>query len=76
MSSDGHWKLHLPHEYRTLVKAGNDGSPGKYTKKKIDLSLFDMKNDPYEKVNVIEAYPEIAATLKHCAEQHKKKFYE
>ena len=75
MSSNGHWKLHLPHVYRTLVTAGNDGLPGKYTKKNIDLSLFDMKNDPHETVNVIETYPEIAATLKQYAEQHKNKFY-
>ncbi len=26
----GKWKLHVPHKYRTLVEAGNDGLPGPY----------------------------------------------
>jgi len=75
ISSDGRWKLHLPHNYRTLVEAGNDGMPGKYTNKRIELSLFDMKNDPFEKVNIINKYPQIAAKLKQLAEQHKNRFY-
>jgi len=75
LSADGHWKLHLPHKYRTLVKAGNNGAPGKYTQKQIELSLFDMQNDPYETVNVIGKYPEIAAKLQKFAEQHRNRFY-
>ncbi len=76
ISGDGRWKLHLPHGYASLVEAGRDGIPGKYTTKRIELSLFDMENDPYETENVIERYPEIAARLKELAEEHKKKFYE
>ncbi len=75
ISADGRWKLHLPHTYPTLVEAGKDGLPGSYKRVPIELSLFDMKNDPYEKVNVIEQYPRIAARLQEFAEQHKKKFY-
>lgn len=75
ISGDGKWKLHLPHEYRTLVKPGKDGLPGKYVNKKIELSLFDLENDPYEKVNVIELYPEIAEKLHAYAKDHENRFY-
>jgi arylsulfatase A-like enzyme len=72
---NGRWKLHLPHGYRMLVKAGNDGMPGKYIANKIGLSLFDMKTDPVETTNVIDKHPGIAEKLKQYAEQHKRNFY-
>lgn len=75
VTGDGQWKLHLPHGYRSLVTAGKDGQPGKYERKQIGLSLFDMVNDPYETKNVIDEHPEIAARLKALAEKHKKEFY-
>ncbi len=75
ISSDGRWKLHLPHSYRTLVKVGRDGMPGKYTQKKIGLSLFDMEKDPYETTNVLEEHPAVAGRLKELAERHQQKFY-
>lgn len=75
MSGDGHWKLHLPHSYRTLVTAGEGGMAGKYKQTEIELSLFDMENDPYETTNVIDKYPDIAEELMGFAEQHKAKFY-
>ena len=76
ISGDGRWKLHLPHQYATLVKAGRDGMPGEYTLNQIELSLFDMRNDPYERYNVIEQYPQRAAELQRFAQQHKKRYYE
>jgi arylsulfatase A-like enzyme len=75
LSGDGRWKLHLPHGYRTLVKPGNDGKPGKYKQARIELSLFDMEKDPFETTNVINEHPEIAAKLKGLAEEHKKRFF-
>lgn len=75
ISGDGHWKLHLPHKYITLLYAGKDGTPGKYTTKQIELSLFDMEKDPHETTNVIGKYPEIASRLKAYAEEHRKEFY-
>ncbi|MBN1466286.1 sulfatase [candidate division KSB1 bacterium] len=75
ISGDGHWKLHLPHQYRTLVTPGMDGQAGKYKQDHIELSLFDMKNDPYEKINVIDKYPQVASQLQEFAKQHKHKFY-
>lgn len=76
ISGDGNWKLHRPHNYITLNEAGNDGEAGKYKQDRIDWSLFDMRNDPFEQVNVIDKYPQIASNLKQLAEQHKNKFYE
>lgn len=75
ISGDGHWKLHVPHNYRTLIEAGNDGKPGRFRQASIELSLFDMEKDPFETVNVIEQYPEVAARLKTYAEEHRKEFY-
>ncbi|OIQ40221.1 MAG: hypothetical protein BM563_02810 [Bacteroidetes bacterium MedPE-SWsnd-G1] len=75
MSGDGKWKLHLPHKYASLNTPGKDGASGNYDNKEIELSLFDMENDPYESKNVINEYPEIAKQLKAFSDAHKTKFY-
>ena len=75
LSGDGHWKLHIPHPYQTLLYAGSDGKPGEYTTKHIELSLFDMEKDPHETTNVIGEHPDIAARLQGYAEQHRREFY-
>jgi len=75
VSGDGKWKLHLPHSYRTLAEAGNDGQPGRYEQAHIDLSLFDMENDPYETTNVIDEHPEVAGQLQAYAESHRDKWW-
>ena len=75
MSGDGRWKLHLPHAYRTLEKAGMDGLAGKYGQAQIDTALFDMENDPYETTNVLQEHPDIATGLIELAETHISKFY-
>ncbi|MBN1479030.1 arylsulfatase [candidate division KSB1 bacterium] len=75
MSGDGHWKLHLPHHYRTLLWPGHDGQAGKYEQKDIEAALFDMRHDPYEQNNVIDQFPEIAAELQEFAAAHQAKFY-
>lgn len=76
MSGDGHWKLHLPHAYRTLVEAGNNGKAGTFKPAKIELSLFDLEKDPFETINVIDQYPEVATRMKVYAEQHRKQFFQ
>lgn len=77
MSGDGKWKLHLPHNYRTMTDIeGKDGMPGKYDyTAKIELSLFDMVKDPFETTNVINEYPQIAKKLQEFAELHKERFF-
>jgi arylsulfatase A-like enzyme len=75
LSGDGRWKLHLPHSYQSLVRPGNDGMPGIYQTKRIELSLFDMEKDPNETTNVIEQGPDVAARLRVFAERHRREFY-
>ncbi len=75
MSGDGKWKLHLPHNYSTLISPGKDGSSGKYKTMEIELSLYDMENDPYEMKNVIEENPDVKDKLLGYAELHQQKFY-
>ncbi|MBS3762825.1 MAG: sulfatase [Planctomycetes bacterium] len=76
ISGDGKWKLHLPHKYRTLVRAGQDGQPGEYEDDFIELSLFDMENDPYETTNLVEEYPDIVERLKGLAEAHRGRWFD
>lgn len=76
MSGDGKWKLHLPHSYRTMSEIkGINGIPGKYRQQEIELSLFDMQNDPYETTNVINQNPEIAEKLLEFAKRHREQFF-
>lgn len=75
VSSDGKWKLHLPHRYRHVVKPGKDGSPGNQVQKHIELSLFNLDEDPYETTNVLEKHLEVAAQMQKWAEEHIKRFY-
>ncbi|MBA3974318.1 MAG: arylsulfatase [Candidatus Solibacter sp.] len=75
LSGDGRWKLHVPHGYRVLVTPGRDGSAGKFGRREIGLSLFDMENDPAETTNVIAKYPEVAARLQAIAERHRREFF-
>ena len=75
MTGDGRWKLHVPHPYRQLVKAGNDGAAGVYRQTEIGLSLYDMEKDPYETTNVLEKNPEVSARLQAYAAEHQREFY-
>jgi arylsulfatase A len=74
LSSDGKWKLHLPHDYRTVKEYGKDGVQGTYDNKKLELSLFDLEHDPYETKNVIKENKKIADKLLEFATIEQKKF--
>ena len=77
ITTDGRWKLHVPHGYRTMKGGvpGVDGGPGKYQQAKIGYALFDMRKDPKETTNVIESNPEIAKTLIETAEKHRRQWF-
>lgn len=75
ISGDGKWKLHVPHNYRTLVKPGNDGAAGVFRQDEIGLSLFDMQADPKESTNVLDKYPDAAKQMQEWADEHRKQFY-
>lgn len=68
----GKWKLHLPHGYRTLRDAerARGGVPAEYDYgARIELSLFDLVNDPGESRNVAAQHPETVERLLALAER-------
>lgn len=65
----GNWKLHVPHEHRTVEEAGHDGTPGRQGKARIELSLFDLASDPGESVNLADSRPEVVAELMQLIER-------
>jgi len=68
---DRRWKLHFPHTYRTLAgrSGGTGGLPVDYEQARIDLALFDLKNDVGETTNVADQYPEVVQRLRKHAER-------
>ena len=75
ISGDGRWKLHVPHAYMSVETPGMDGAPGVIIRPTIELSLFDLKNEPLETTNVIADHPGVAAKLKAYADRHMSIFY-
>lgn len=75
MSGDGKWKLHLDHPYRKLKEKGKDGLPGKYEQKRIEKSLFNMEDDPYETKDLADMYPDVTSKLLEYATKHREEFY-
>jgi arylsulfatase A-like enzyme len=70
----GKWKLHFPHEYRTLAgrPGGKDGQPAKYTQTKTPLALFDLVNDPGETINLAEKQAEMVEKLTKLADRARE----
>jgi arylsulfatase A len=70
----GRWKLHLPHDYRTLAgrPGGTGGIPAKYEQAKIDVALFDLENDIGEQRDVAAEHPDIVARLQQLADQMRQ----
>jgi arylsulfatase len=61
----GHWKLVLPHSYRSYVGVppGRDGFPGPYAHDSTGLALYNLRRDPGERYNVIEQHPEVVREI-------------
>ena len=66
---DRQWKLHFPHQYRTLAgrDGGTGGIPVRYEQAKTGLELYDLKSDVGETKNVAEQHPEIVKRLQAMA---------
>jgi arylsulfatase A-like enzyme len=66
----GKWKLHFPHEYRSLTGTpGRDGKPGGYSTAKTEQALYDLENDVGEKTNVAAQHPDVVERLQKLADQ-------
>jgi len=64
----GPWKLHLGHEYVKPNPPGGGGQPGKYSKPKIGVELFNLDNDVSEARDVAAQFPEVVSRLQQFAE--------
>lgn len=74
-STDGRWKLQLPHTYRSLNgrPGGKDGIPAKYEPRKLDKAeLYDLVNDVGEKVDVAGQHPDVVANLQKLADEMRE----
>ncbi|WP_435010727.1 sulfatase family protein [Tundrisphaera lichenicola] len=72
VSGDGHWKLQLPHGYRTLGgrPGGKDGVPARYEQRKIEQpELYDLQADLGESTDVAKEHPEVVEKLLDIAEK-------
>jgi arylsulfatase A len=72
VSSDGRWKLVLPHRYRTLAghPGGRDGIPAKYENSTLAAAqLYDLRADLGEKTDVAAANPDVVQQLLAFAEK-------
>ncbi len=67
---DRRWKLHFPHDYRTLADqfGGRDGMPSNYRQARIELALFDLKQDVGETRDVAQAHPDVVQRLQAAAD--------
>jgi arylsulfatase len=71
-TSDGAWKLQLPHTYQTLAgkPAGKDGLPVPYSKRTLEKEeLYDLVHDIGETTDVAAQHPEIVRQLEDQAEK-------
>ncbi|MBX3436999.1 MAG: sulfatase-like hydrolase/transferase, partial [Planctomycetaceae bacterium] len=69
----GDWKLHFPHEYRTLDgPAGRDGTPGKYRQERTERALYNLRTDAGESLDLQEQYPHVVEELLQLAERARE----
>jgi len=70
----GRWKLHFPHDYRTLGgrPGGKGGRPALYNQARTGKELFDLENDIGETRNVAVENPEVVQRLEILAETARR----
>jgi len=59
----GDWKLVLAHDSRVILAPGKGGFPGKTAREQVPLSLYDLRRDPGETLDVKEQNPELVEEL-------------
>jgi arylsulfatase A len=63
------WKLHFHHNYDSVKVPGKDGKQGISISKTIQLSLFDLTNDPEEKINLADEHSDIVKKMSDMAKK-------
>ena len=66
------WKIQFSRTYRSLngKAGGKDGIPVKYEMNLIDKNeLYNLKDDPQERIDVYDKFPEIAEKMEELAEK-------
>ena len=66
------WKIHFSRSYRSLNgrEGGRNGFPVKYDMNLIVKNeLYNLKNDPEEKINVYDRYPHIAKKIEELGDE-------
>ena len=66
------WKIQFSRTYRSLNgrEGGKDGIPVKYDMNIIDKNeLYNLKDDPHERIDVYDKFPEIAEKMEELAEK-------
>ena len=70
----GDWKLHFPHDYRTLAgRPGVGGIPSRYVQGRCGLELYDLAKDVGEHRNVADRRPEVVERLAGLADAMRRK---
>jgi arylsulfatase A-like enzyme len=66
----GDWKLFFPHTSQTLggKPGGTNGVPAPYQRLAVGTELYNLRQDPAERVNVIADHPEVRDRLLALAE--------
>lgn len=69
----GDWKLILPHRHRHQKEApGKDGFPAGEVMQPIELSLFNLRKDPFEKTNLAAQHPDVVERLMKIVEEGRQ----
>ncbi len=66
------WKIQFSRTYRSLngKKGGKDGIPVKYEMNNVDKNeLYNLEDDPQERIDVYDKFPEIAKKMEELAEK-------
>lgn len=73
---DDRFKLVFPHKYQSNsaqgVEIGKDGHPGKTQIAETGLELYDLRQDPGERQNVIDKYPDVVKKLQLEADKIRR----
>ena len=70
----GDWKLFFPHTTQTLggKPGGTGGLPVPYQRPAVGTELYNLRQDPAERSNVLDQHPEVVARLTALAEEARE----